>query len=275
MASKPTGGKEGVGGGAAAAVKKPYVKKKKCPPCKKGTPLWFVSWADMVTLLLCLFVIIVAYSSTASPSSAAKFKELSGSLRDAFGNRAETISPVISGFNVVGMEFMQQVKLVELVEQVKMVMSRMTDNGTAEMVETDEGFIIDLQADAIFEAGTQNLRDEFKGMLTQMANIIAEVPNDVRVIGYPGKGAVGTPEASLWQQSTAYALPVAEFLSREGLDPRRIQVLGQAQAEPVMKKGGGAEPMVEMVLLKTVKSGVEYENPGDNQGQGGEPVAKE
>ena len=35
-------------------------KKQKCPECEEGSPLWMTTYSDMVTLLLCFFVLIYA-----------------------------------------------------------------------------------------------------------------------------------------------------------------------------------------------------------------------
>ena len=34
----------------------------KCLPCKKGSPLWMSTFADMATLLMAFFVLLVAFA---------------------------------------------------------------------------------------------------------------------------------------------------------------------------------------------------------------------
>ena len=46
----------------------------KCPKCEKGAPKWLVTFSDMVTLLLCFFVLLLSFANT----DMIKFKEVLG-----------------------------------------------------------------------------------------------------------------------------------------------------------------------------------------------------
>ena len=52
---------------------------------KKGAPDWMVTFADMMSLLLTFFVLLLSFSNI----EIVKFKTMAGSLRDAFGLRSE------------------------------------------------------------------------------------------------------------------------------------------------------------------------------------------
>ena len=54
---------------------------------EEGAPAWMVTFADMVTLLLTFFVLLLSFANT----DAQKFKEMLGSLKDAFGSQKEMI----------------------------------------------------------------------------------------------------------------------------------------------------------------------------------------
>ena len=51
----------------------------KCPPV--GAPAWMATFADMATLLMAFFVLILSFAEFNVP----KFKQISGSLKNAFG----------------------------------------------------------------------------------------------------------------------------------------------------------------------------------------------
>jgi len=61
-----------------------------CPPCKSGAPAWMATFADMATLLMAFFVLLLSFAETEVP----KFKQISGSLKAAFG--IEKIVPKIT-----------------------------------------------------------------------------------------------------------------------------------------------------------------------------------
>lgn len=56
-------------------------KEKECPKCETGAPAWMATFADMATLLMAFFVLILSFSSVNVP----KFEQVAGSLKLAFG----------------------------------------------------------------------------------------------------------------------------------------------------------------------------------------------
>lgn len=60
-----------------------------CPPCKKGSPPWMATFADMATLLMAFFVLLLSFAEV----EIVKFKQVAGSLEKAFG--IERIVPQI------------------------------------------------------------------------------------------------------------------------------------------------------------------------------------
>jgi chemotaxis protein MotB len=52
---------------------------------EEGVPPWVMTFADLMTLLMCFFVLLLAFSEM----DIAKFKELAGSMQDAFGVQTE------------------------------------------------------------------------------------------------------------------------------------------------------------------------------------------
>ena len=59
----------------------------KCPPA--GAPAWMATFADMATLLMAFFVLILSFAEFNVP----KFKQISGSLKEAFG--VQKVVPVV------------------------------------------------------------------------------------------------------------------------------------------------------------------------------------
>ena len=59
----------------------PKKKKEECPTCEVGAPAWMATFADMATLLMAFFVLILSFSSVNVP----KFEQVAGSIKLAFG----------------------------------------------------------------------------------------------------------------------------------------------------------------------------------------------
>ena len=77
-----------------------------CPPCKKGSPPWMATFADMATLLMAFFVLILSFAHVNVP----KYKEVSGSMRSRFG--VQVLVPIVeapSADNMVATQYRQAV----------------------------------------------------------------------------------------------------------------------------------------------------------------------
>jgi chemotaxis protein MotB len=60
-----------------------------CPPCVKGAPAWMATFADMATLLMAFFVLLLSFAEMNVP----KFKQINGSLKNSFG--VQRLIPVV------------------------------------------------------------------------------------------------------------------------------------------------------------------------------------
>ncbi|MDF2178028.1 flagellar motor protein MotB [Aliiglaciecola sp. CAU 1673] len=73
-----------------------------CPKCPAGLPAWMATFADLMSLLMCFFVLLLAFSEM----DVLKFKQIAGSMKFAFGvqNKIE-VKDIPKGTSVIAMEF--------------------------------------------------------------------------------------------------------------------------------------------------------------------------
>ena len=64
--------------------------KEDCPVCKSGAPGWMATFADMATLLMAFFVLLLSFAEMSVP----KYKQIAGSLKASFG--VKRIVPTIT-----------------------------------------------------------------------------------------------------------------------------------------------------------------------------------
>lgn len=71
-----------------------------CPP--PGAPMWLATFADLMSLLMCFFVLLLAFSEM----DVMKFKQIAGSMKYAFGvqNKVE-VKDIPKGTSVIALEF--------------------------------------------------------------------------------------------------------------------------------------------------------------------------
>ena len=116
----------------------------KCPP--PGAPAWMATFADMATLLMAFFVLILSFAEFNVP----KFKQISGSLKNAFG--VQRIVPVVEqpkGTTVLSLNFSpspspsvtkqmtQQTTTIEQPQLEQKQKEKDSDGGETDRKETD------------------------------------------------------------------------------------------------------------------------------------------
>lgn len=75
---------------------------KDCPKCEKGLPPWLATFADLMSLLMCFFVLLLSFAEI----DAIRFKKMADSMKDAFGVQREIpINEIVMGTSVIKQEF--------------------------------------------------------------------------------------------------------------------------------------------------------------------------
>lgn len=75
-------------------------KKCKCPP--PGAPAWMATFSDLMSLLMCFFVLLLSFSEM----DVLKFKQLAGSMREAFGVQTQIkVEDIPKGVSIIAQEF--------------------------------------------------------------------------------------------------------------------------------------------------------------------------
>ena len=72
----------------------------KCPPA--GAPAWVMTFADLMSLLMCFFVLLLSFATM----DAVRFKKMADSFKDAFGVQREIpVYEIVKGTSVVAQHF--------------------------------------------------------------------------------------------------------------------------------------------------------------------------
>lgn len=73
-----------------------------CPKCEEGLPPWLATFADLMSLLMCFFVLLLSFAEV----DAQRFKKMAESMKDAFGVQREVpVLDVVMGTSVIKQEF--------------------------------------------------------------------------------------------------------------------------------------------------------------------------
>jgi len=73
-----------------------------CPPCEDGLPPWLATFADLMSLLMCFFVLLLSFAEM----DVLKFKQVAGAMKLAFGvQRDVKATEIPKGTSVIALQY--------------------------------------------------------------------------------------------------------------------------------------------------------------------------
>jgi len=216
--------------------------KNKCPEveCPKCMPGWLAAFGDLMSLLLCFFVLLLSMATMDAKKVAEAAASLNGALSVLEGGtktkisreRQQETTPIDQ--NDESAQKMKTLKrtVIELNE-----MSKADAGAKASLEEAENGFMIRLPAKLLFEAGSAEIKDDDAILfIRRIALIIAKLPKNMRVhvIGHTDDSK---PTTSLyqdnWKLSTARAISVIQILIQNNVEAKLLTACGKAEFDPI------------------------------------------
>ena len=215
-------------------------KKQKCPDCPKCLPGWLAAFGDLMSLLLCFFVLLLSMSTM----DAKKVQEAAGSLQGAMSvldGQTSTEEQIKQLQVAVPIQSdMQSSKQLKSMKEAIVETNEMMKNANGSEVtleESEEGFLIRLPASIVFEKGKANIiNDDAFLFLKRIALIIDKLPKDIfiNVIGHTDSTPIQSSEfKDNWELSTARAITVVKELIKDGVNPKLLTACGKAGYDPI------------------------------------------
>jgi chemotaxis protein MotB len=215
--------------------------KQKCPECEECLPAWLAAFGDLMSLLLCFFVLLLSMSSM----DAKKVSEAIGSLSGAMsvldgGTKTEISAQRMQSSTPIEAQD-ETSDAVNRVQQAASDINEMMEKAQGPEVTVDEaesGFVIKMPAALLFKPGSATIENQDALLfLKRVALIIGQLPNDMRVSiqGYTDNTNPGpsSPFKDNWELSTARAISVLHELILDGVNPARMSAAGFAQYHPI------------------------------------------
>ncbi len=204
---------------------------KKCE-CPKGAPMWMVTFGDLMSLLLCFFVLLLSFSTT----DPAMYKEVAGSLEKAFGVQREDLTLEIpKGIDIISRDFNPPFSVDVILEKIKSAIKLELIKGEIDVEALNDRVVLRLKDEITFPPGSDKLREKAKIILDKIRTIIETVPGDVSVEGHTDNTPVRGPFESNWHLSAARAATVVTYLLREhSIDPQRMAAVGFGDSRPLV-----------------------------------------
>ncbi|WP_027185813.1 OmpA/MotB family protein [Desulfovibrio inopinatus] len=207
---------------------------------------WQLSLADMMTLLLCFFVILLSVSQF-DPS---RFEEVAQSMEKAMQKKkgqttptpqpqvkvTPTPIPVIQATNQFRAPISSKERMKSLPE-LKNELSRklVSQKDVVEIHARRNVVAIDLRGSAFFNSASADLAKPAVNILKNIANSLVGLPYIITVEGHTDDAPITSwIYPSNWELSAARASRVARFLIESGIPKNHIKVLGLADTVPLV-----------------------------------------
>lgn len=237
---------------------------------------WMVSYADFMTLLFALFVVLFASSyhdkkTVQRVSSAVKngFQEMgafvgSDSIQDISSSDLSRLGSVLSpndkgGAKASAASGSAGIDMTELHRKLTKALGKEIERREVELRMTPEGFVISLHELGFFDSGQARLLPGATDKIKRIAGVLMEYGLDMRVEGHSDNVPIHNAAFnSNWDLSTARAMAVAMMLIDEaGFDPQRMSIAGYAQYHPAASndtpEGRRANRRVDIVIVAVSK----------------------
>ena len=237
---------------------------------------WLVSYADFITLLFAVFVVMYASSKVDNR----KIGELSQAIHDGFKNlgvfQSASKSPpfqIVDGKSVAVKQIIEPPSPAsanpaleegqdtsELRRVLGQALSEEIDRREAQLWDGPDGLVLSFSEIGFYDQGSDVLKETSRGALDKLAGVLKPTKFRVRIEGHTDNIPIHNERfASNWELSTARATGMVRiFLERYGFPPARLAAAGYAEFHPVAPNATaeerGQNRRVDIVMLAASKT---------------------
>ena len=220
-------------------------KKEKKIEIKQGLAEWMGTYGDMVTLLLCFFVLLFASST----QDAEKFAQIAASFSnsqisisqtqsagvlEALGNGIVSM-PEVKGSSDKEFENKGKEELDNLAENFKTYFAENNLQDKVEIEQNDRFITLNFKDGILFESASADLKSDAIEIVSLVADELLKYPeNDIKIEGHTDNLPINTTQyPNNWYLSAARAISVATyFTDYKNFSPDRISTEGYGEYRP-------------------------------------------
>lgn len=230
---------------------------------------WLVPYADILTLLLALFIVLFA----SADANAAKFTQMAQSLSAAFSgspsvfDNNQAITPEVDASKPDQSKdtakeqayLRESVQLAEVKREIDKYMQKNNLAGDLTTILTDDGLMIRIKDSALFNSGSAELRPESLVIGNEVAKILSVLSQQIVISGHTDNIPIRTREfPSNWELSSMRAINFMKFLlTRENMKPERFSAIGYGEYRPMVDNntpdGHSKNRRVEVLIMRSNK----------------------
>ncbi len=222
------------------------------PKDQENHARWLVSYADFITLLFALFVLMFASAQGDKQKARAVSEAVRKALEHegsgaATGARQRNATPAIRQDG--------SADLAKSLETLRAGLTPEIESSKISMRLEGRGLIVSLRESAFFASGDDGVSPSSVPILAKLAAVVRVLPNQVRLEGYTDSVPIHNARfRSNWDLSAARAIAVMELLrDRFGIPVQRLAIAGYGENAPVdsneTESGRAHNRRVDLVVL--------------------------
>lgn len=192
---------------------------------------WLLTYSDLITLLLGLFVILYAMSKI----DAGKYAELVSAMGGVFGKEKPGILQGQPGMLQSPMPQIQNERQA-VEKEIRNALGAGLKKDLVTVSQNERGITIHIMEELLFNSGEAEFKAASLIVLDSLASVLKKLPNDIRIEGHTDNVPISTPQfPSNWHLSVARAVNAGYYLiQKHGLDPEKVSVVGYAEYRPLV-----------------------------------------
>jgi chemotaxis protein MotB len=194
---------------------------------------WLLTYADLITLLLGLFVILYASSQV----DMKKYKAVMSAFENVFGGGPSQGSlPGESGVMSNPAETSPMRASEAMERKVKAAIGDALKKGGAMITADERGVTVHFLEKFMFEPGEAVMKPDALPVLDTLGFLLGSIPNRIRIEGHTDDTPIHTAEfPSNWHLSVARALNVSYYLlQRYPIRPEKVAIVGYGEYHPLV-----------------------------------------
>ena len=198
-------------------------------------PSWMVTYADLMALLLCLFVLLLSFAEVDSES----FRKNAGPIAEAFNAtpssqpRSLVSSPIVTLIPLDAEPSNAQQR--QMTENLEELLKSEISGSMVNVVSKGNSVVIRFPGRAAFPSGSAELADSFLPIIDKIGHTLSAVKGQVIVAGHTDDTPITTRTfRSNWDLSSARAVSVVHQLLDKGeITSDRLTAQGFADSRPL------------------------------------------
>ncbi len=206
------------------------------PPHEEGIPGWMATFADMVTLLLCFFVLLLSFTN----QDVANFHMLKGAMAKAFGVQEDMTEATEVPYSDMSKEFQSTRETEEEIRQLSTTLNKFVteENLTQDAsVQTEStGITLRVSNKAMFQPGSSELDPEAITVLVQVVETLMQSEFKLTVRGHTDGENLGPDLLDKnWELSAVRAAACLRFiLEHSSVSADRLRAVGYGSSDPLL-----------------------------------------